>query len=191
MRAEYRSGTLFAVGALIPLVVMLIGFPVVGALGLWVGQPLIAPVGLLTVACVMGGVLAGGGLSGGGWIRARFGASFPVGLGGPLLTVANLGGFSGQESFAGLCVAFAALFAVANVTLAAGGLGLSGRGYRAELGKFCLCGMGGALGGAWLAVALWVTGFSTPAMAAGVIFVGAAVAVGGSAAIAGWALGVR
>ena len=44
MRAEYRSGTLFAVGALIPLVVMLIGFPVVGALGLWVGQPLIAPV---------------------------------------------------------------------------------------------------------------------------------------------------
>ena len=40
---------------MIPLVVMLIGFPVVGALGLWVGQPLIAPVGLLTVACVLGG----------------------------------------------------------------------------------------------------------------------------------------
>ena len=191
MRAEYRSGTLFAVGALIPMVVMLIGFPVAGALGLWVDQPLIAPVGLLTVACVVGGALAGGGLSGGCWTRARFGASFPVGLGGPLLAVANLGGFSGQESFAALCVAFAALFAMSNVVLAAGGLGLTGRGCRTELGKLCLCGIGGALGGAWLALTLWVAGFSTPAMAAGVIFVGASVAVGGSAAIGGWALGVR
>ena len=103
MRAEYRSGTMFAVGASIPLVVRLGGVPIAGALGLWVGQSLIVPMGLLTVSCVAGGALAGGGVFGGRWNCARFGMSFPVGLGGPLLTVANLGGLSERESFTGLC----------------------------------------------------------------------------------------
>ena len=190
MRVEYPSGRMFAAGALIPLMVMLVGFPIVGAMGLWVGQSLLVPVSLLGVACVVGGVMAGGGVSGGRWSRARFGTSFPVGLGGPLLTVANLGGLAGQESFVGLCLTFAPLFAVSNVLLGAGGLGLTGRGWRGELGTLCLFGIGGGCGGALLASTTWVAGFCPPAVAAGVLFVGASLAIGGSAGIGGWALDV-
>ena len=150
MRAEFRAGTRFAGGAVIPLVVPLVGFPIAGVLGLWVEQSLIMPVGLLGGCLCSRGCRAFAGASGGGWTRARFGASFPVGLVGPLLIVANLGGVSGQESFAALCLAFAPLFAMSNVPWGPGGLGLTGRGGWMELRTLCLCRVGGALGGALL-----------------------------------------
>jgi len=183
-----RVAVAFAVAALLPLAVLLVVVPLVGAWGGFVDSSVRRPLAMVLVACLVGGQWAGGRLGHGVRLRVAFGVAFPIALMIPLLIVAGLESLSGHETLVGLARWFVPAFALAYSLLGAVGGLLSGspRGHTARVAG--ICAGGGAVGGIVLAgVVVGTVGL--PATAAGVVRVcSAVVACALPAAVGGWGL---
>ena len=140
----------FAAGALVPFATWLLLLPALGAWGFYGGGSIARPVVVLGVACVAGGILAGGAIGGARW-RAAFGAAFGAAGWVPLLLLSGLPALGGRERAAELAVVLLPGFASAYAALGAVGLTLAGCGWRCGLLATFVFGMAGAAGGAVVA----------------------------------------
>ena len=183
-----RVAAVFAVATLLPLAVLLVVVPLVGAWGGFVGSSVRRPLAMVLVACVVGGQWAGGRVGRGVRLRVAFGVAFPIALMIPLLTVAGLESLSGHETIVGLARWLVPAFVVAYSLLGVVGGVLSGRPSRHTVQVAGMCAGGGVVGGMVLAgVVVGTVGL--PATVAGVVRAcGAVIACALPAAVGGWGL---
>ena len=109
-----------------PVVVWLVALPAFGLLDFFAGSSFFRPVGLLLIASVVGGAMAGG-ASGTGWRgRAAFAVAFVALLWVPLLAVSALPALGGKETLRELAIGLAPGFALAYGLIGALGAALDG-----------------------------------------------------------------
>jgi len=186
----------FAVGTVIPLLVGLIGVPLLSSYGLFSGMSFSVPIGIVFAASAIGGATAGG-FSIGRRASLAFSVAFVLTLWIPLLIVTSLQGLSGREQFFELFAGFGFGYGMAYFLLGIVGVGvLSKMSLWKMLRGGSVFAVGGLIGGLLLAV-------SVTAASALPETVGLSVRVGGgalsclvSSSIGGWwvqdfALGTR
>lgn len=181
----------FAAGALLALAPSLLLLPALGALDLYRGATVLRPVTVALLACVAGGVVAGGALGAGMRWRVAFGAAFGATLWIPLLILASLPALSGVEGLAELLVGLAPALAVSHALLGALGLALGGSGWRRACVGALVFGAAGAAGAVLLAVVVRLAAGSTGAAAFSVGALGGGVACLLPVTLGGWWLGRR
>ena len=185
-----RTAETFAAGALLSLAAPLLLLPALGALDLYRGATVLRPIAVVLLACVAGGVVAGGALGSGLRWRLAFGAAFGATLWIPLLILASLPALSGVERFAELLVGFAPALAVSHALLGALGLALGGSGWRRAGAGALVFGAAGTAGGVLLALVVRLSAGSAGAAAFAAGALGGGVACLLPLTLAGWWLGV-
>ena len=190
--APLRAACAFAAGGLVPCAAWFVLLPALGALDFYRGATILRPAGVLALACVAGGAVAGGALGPGLRLRAAFGAAFAATFWMPLLVLGSLPALSGGERFVDLLAGFAPVLALSHALLGALGIALGGGGWRRAAAGALLFGPAGAAGGVLLALVVRLSAGSGGGAAA--FAVGA---LGGAAAcllpltIGGWWLARR
>lgn len=181
-----RVAVAFAVGTLVPVGTLLVGFPLVGAAGGFLGSSVGRPLAALVVACVAGGQYAGGALGGGWRARIAFGAAFLVGLPIPLVVVSGLAALSGHERVSDLAWGFAPGFGIGFGLLGVVGGILCRAHWRETVQAAGVLVAAGVIGALTLAgVVALVASTSSPAAPVARVC-GAAFACAAPAAIGGW-----
>lgn len=143
---------MLAGGTAIPVVVWLVGVPVLGALGFYDGASIFRPIGLVLAACAVGGAVAGAAVGAGWRGRVAFAVAFVAGLWLPLLEVGTLPALAGGERFVQLAVGLVPGFALGWCVIGAAGVALSGATTWPRVATSGLVfAAGGALGGLLLA----------------------------------------
>ena len=190
--AALRAACAFAAGGLVPCAAWLVLLPALGALDFYRGATILRPAAVLALACVAGGVVAGGALGPGPRRRAAFGAAFAATFWMPLLVLGSLPTLSGVERFVDLLAGFVPVLAVSHALLGALGLALGGDGWRRAAAAALVFGPAGAAGGVLLALVVRLSAGSDGGAAAFAVR-----ALGGGAAcllplaIGGWWLARR
>ena len=186
--SRWRVAVAFALATLVPVTVLLVVVPLVGAWGGFIEASIQRPVAMLSVASLAAGQWAGGRLGYGVRVRVAFGAAFLIGLPIPLLIVAGLGSLSGHETVAGLAGVFMLAFSLAYSLLGAIGVGLSGFGWRCTVQVAVMFAGGGAVAGMVLAGLMGATVGAPAPVEAVVHACGAAAACALPAAFGGWSI---
>lgn len=190
--AALRAACAFAAGGLVPCAAWLVLLPALGALDFYRGATILRPAAVLALACVAGGVVAGGALGPGPRRRSAFGAAFAATFWMPLLVLGSLPTLSGVERFVDLLAGFAPVLAVSHALLGALGLAFGGDGWRRAAAAALVFGPAGAAGGVLLALVVRLSAGSDGGAAAFAVR-----ALGGGAAcllplaIGGWWLARR
>lgn len=186
----WRAAATFAAGGLAPCAAWLL-VPALGALDLYRGATVLRPISVVLLACVAGGLVAGGALGPGLRWRAAFGVAFGATLWIPLLILASLPALSGVERLAELLLRLAPALAVSHALLGALGLALGGSGWRRACAGALVFGAAGTVGGGLLALVVRLSAGSSGAAAFAAGALGGGVACLLPLTLAGWWLGRR
>lgn len=190
LAASRRTAATFAAAGLAPCAAWLL-LPALGALDLYRGATVLRPISVVLLACVAGGLLAGGALGPGLRWRSAFGVAFGATLWIPLLVLGSLPALSGVERFVDLLLAFTPVLAMSHALLGALGLALGGGGWRRACVGALVFGAAGAAGAVLLAVVVRLAAGSTGAAAFSVGALGVVVACLLPVTLGGWWLGRR
>ena len=190
LAASRRTAATFAAAGLAPCAAWLL-LPALGALDLYRGATVLRPISVVLLACVAGGLLAGGALGPGLRWRSAFGVAFGATLWIPLLVLGSLPALSGVERFVDLLLAFTPVLAMSHALLGALGLALGGGGWRRACVGALVFGAAGAAGAVLLAVVVRLAAGSTGAAAFSVGALGGVVACLLPVTLGGWWLGRR
>ena len=188
--APRRTAATFAAAGLAPCAAWLL-LPALGALDLYRGATVLRPISVVLLACVAGGLVAGGALGPGLRWRSAFGVAFGATLWIPLLVLGSLPALSGVERFVELLFAFTPVLAMSHALLGALGLALGGGGWRRACVGALVFGAAGAAGAVLLALVVRLAAGSTGAAAFSVGALGGAVACLLPLTLGGWWLGRR
>ncbi len=184
-----RTAATFAAGALLSLAPSLLLLPVLGALDLYRGATILRPITVVLLACVAGGMVAGGALGPGLRWRVAFGAAFGATLWIPLLILASLPALSGVERLPELLVGFTPALGMTHALLGALGLALGAAGWRRACAGAVVFGAAGTAGGVLLAVVVRLSAGSGGAAGFAVGALGGGVACLLPLVLGGWWLG--
>ena len=185
-----RTAATFAAAGLAPCAAWLL-LPALGALDLYRGATVLRPISVVLLACVAGGLVAGGALGPGLRWRSAFGVAFGTTLWIPLLVLGSLPALSGVERFVDLLFGFTPALAMSHALLGMLGLALGGGGWRRACVGALVFGAAGTTGAVLLAIVVRVSSGSggTAAFAMGAL--GGGVACLLPLTLGGWWLGRR